>query len=180
MGFVWVSHIDPKYRLGRAGTGGPSQHEMAQRQVPVVCEIAEGGWATTMGHEVNLIINLGHAINFSKIPGGLFSLCATDERSFHGNDRQTRPDPSQYANVSSSLKQKGDRPVPYTVQINLDEANLFGRMSEIDEWLRGRGFSPEVRQTRMTLRQVYLRLDFPDLGEANDFTNYFSEATLIV
>lgn len=35
----------------------------------------------------------------------------------------------------------------YTVQINLDEANLFGRMSEIDEWLQGRGLSPEVRQT---------------------------------
>jgi hypothetical protein len=70
--------------------------------------------------------------------------------------------------------------VPYTVQINLDEANLFGRMSEIDEWLQGRGLSPDVRQTRMTLRRVYLRLDFPALGEANDFTNYFSEATLIV
>ena len=179
MALVRVSHIDPKYRLGRTGTGGPSQHEMAQRQVPVVCEIAEGGWATTMGHEVNFIINFGHASNFNKIPGGCPPF-ATDGRSFHGNDRQTRPDPSQYANVLPSPKQKGGRPVPYTVQINLDEANLFGRMSEIDEWLRGRGFSPDVRQTRMTLRQVYLGLDFPDLGEANDFTNYFSEATLIV
>ena len=110
MAFVWVSHIDPKYRLGR-GTGGPSQHEMAQRQVPVVCEIAEGGWATTMGHEVNLIINLGHAINFSKIPGG-FPPFATDGRLFHGNDCQTRPDPSQYANDLAGPQQTGGKPMP--------------------------------------------------------------------
>ena len=69
--------------------------------------------------------------------------------------------------------------MPNTVQIILDEGNLAIRMSEIDEWLHERGFTPNIIQNRMTGSQVQLRLHFAKEEEAAAFAEDFSGAALV-
>jgi hypothetical protein len=69
--------------------------------------------------------------------------------------------------------------VPNAVQVILDEGNLAIQMSEIDEWLRARSFTPNVVQTRMTEHRVQLTLHFAEENEASAFADAFSGAVLV-